>query len=638
MLASDEWWRHDDKDALGVGSRQKSDQSSRAGVQSPVQASSRQSSAQSEIKTSAQEPARQAPSSVSASGLRAESAPQRSGYSLDEEDVVAPWRKNDRTGHLDAMRSKRNSRARRNNQQAHRANYVPTSGPTNTPRREVPQFKDTAARHGGWNIPALNSSKNSLGGTGIITIGNRSFPKRQVITVAVGVVALVLLIFILRGLIGCVSAAFAPQVDSVPATEAATEAATDGAAAPEADTTGSATTQASYTVLDEGRTTASGMGRLSFSAVGDNLMNSNLLTLADKWSGSEGDGAYDFAPFFKEVGAFIRRWVDVSFINQETTLGGTDNFEYVGYPSYNTPDTMADAVANAGWRVVNLNTNHTYDTWVDSIVHSLGVWAQKTSLITIGSYATEAERNTVQMVECNGIRMAMLSYSYGQNGYEQSDLPNTYYAVPYDAETLKADVARAREVADAVVVYLHAGTEYTNEPNNQQKEVAQLCADNGVDVMIGSHAHVIQPVEWIERADGSGKMLCVYGLGDFVSGYTGYPETILSGMITFDFVRVDSADTAEQGGDDAEAASAEVATTGAAETANVGPGGIAVENVVWHPLIEHMVGDTDVVRFVSGYSSEDARANELLATLDDPLTWIKETTQSVIGDAVTIDM
>lgn len=157
-------------------------------------------------------------------------------------------------------------------------------------------------------------------------------------------------------------------------------------------------------------------------------------------------------------------------------------------------------------------------------------------------------------------------------------------------------------------------------------------------MVIGSHAHVIQPVEWIDRADGSGKMLCAYGLGDFVSGYTGYPEVVLSGMLTFDFVRVDTADTADaEGGADTADATTEAATTEAAPT-NVGPGGIAVENVVWHPLIEHMVGDTDMVRFVSGYSDEDARANELLTTLDDPLTWIKEETQKVIGSAVTIDM
>ena len=168
-------------------------------------------------------------------------------------------------------------------------------------------------------------------------------------------------------------------------------------------------------------------------------------------------------------------------------------------------------------------------------------------------------------------------------------------------------------MADVVLVYMHWGAEYKNEPSDEQREMAQVCADAGVDVVIGSHVHVIQPVEWVSRSDG-GKMLCAYGLGDFLAGYGGNPDCIMSGMITFDFVRT------EEEGD------------------NVGPGGVAVENVVWHPLVEHMVGDTDVVRFVKGYSDEDARANELLSTLDDPHSWLIDKTREVIGDDVTIDV
>lgn len=82
---------------------------------------------------------------------------------------------------------------------------------------------------------------------------------------------------------------------------------------------------------------------MSFSAVGDNLMNENLLELADGWGGSAGDGAYDFSPFYSEVAPVIQGSYDVSLINQETTLGGNDEFDYVGYPSYNTPDSLADA-------------------------------------------------------------------------------------------------------------------------------------------------------------------------------------------------------------------------------------------------------------------------------------------------------
>ena len=455
----------------------------------------------------------------------------------------------------------------------------------------VPQMHKTIASNGGWGFKSLKP-RRSVG------------PKWGFI--AAGVLAVVLLVLIVRGVSGCVAGLVKPREEPEPVAATTSVAATTEPAS--ADPTAPATK-----VLDAGRRTASGEGRMSFSAVGDNLINENLLGLADSWAGSTGDGEYDFTPFYREVKPFIQDQCDVSFVNQETTLGGTDRFDYMGYPSYNTPDSMADAVADTGWRIVATNSNHTYDTWTPSIEHAQEVWNSRTGLVTIGSYASEEDRATVRVVECNGIKVAALSYSYGQNGYEQSDLPNDYSAVPYDADRLKEEVAQARKVADVVLVYMHWGAEYKNEPSDEQREMAQVCADAGVDVVIGSHVHVIQPVEWVSRS-GGGKMLCAYGLGDFLAGYGNNPDCIMSGMITFDFVRT------EEEGD------------------NVGPGGIAVENVVWHPLVEHMVGDTDVVRFVKGYSDEDARANELLSTLDDPHAWLIDQTREVIGDDVTIDV
>ena len=470
----------------------------------------------------------------------------------------------------------------------------PQQRPLGWSQQNVPQFRDTSAKNGGWRFRALSSA-----------------PVHRIPPIAfavIGIVAAVLLVvLIVRGVSGCVAAQAAPAADAA-TTEAA---ATDDAAA--TATTDDANAPA-HTVLDAGNT-ASGMGRMSFSAVGDNLMNENLLQLADGWAGSTGDGTYDFSPFYPEVAPVIQSQYDVSFINQETTLGGTDNYDYMGYPSYNTPDSLADAVADAGWRIVNTNSNHTYDTWTPSIEHAQQVWAAQTNLITIGSYASEADRQTVRIVERNGIKLAALSYCYGQNGYEQSDLPNDYYAVPYDEDAMRADVERARQVADVVLVYMHWGDEYTNSASDEQKAIAQVCADIGVDIVIGSHAHVIQPVEWVSRS-GGGKMLCAYGLGDFVSGYQNSPNCILSGMLSCDFIRV---------GDDEKSAE------------DVGPGGIAVRNVVWHPLVEHMVGDTDVVRFVKGYSDDDANANELLNSVGDPTTWPLEKTREVIGDAIEID-
>lgn len=371
-------------------------------------------------------------------------------------------------------------------------------------------------------------------------------------------------------------------------------------------------------LYDEGRTTASGDGRVTFCAMGDNIMNENLLEVADAAAGTTGDGEYDFSPLYERVAPAVKSY-DLSLVNQETTMGGTENFDYMGYPSFNTPDSLADALADAGFKVVVTNSNHTYDTWVPSIEHQQELLAGYPQLVTVGSYASEQDRETPRVVECNGVRVALLAYSYGQNGYEQSDLPNDYYAVPYSDEALAADVARAREVSDFVLVYLHWGDEYTNEPNDEQRRIAQYAADQGVGMVVGSHAHVIQPLEWVERSEGAplsgddapngGRMLVAYGLGDFASGYFNNPDTIMSGMLTCTLVRGDG------GHDD-----------------------VSVEDVAWHPLVEHWEGGSSTVMLGSDYTPELAARNELLAGLDDPYAWVGEKSREVVGEDFEVVM
>ena len=343
---------------------------------------------------------------------------------------------------------------------------------------------------------------------------------------------------------------------------------------------------------------------VSFCAVGDNLANENTLEYADSWSGATGDLSYDFGPLYDHVRDVISSY-DIAFVNQETTLGVYQGHGYAGYPSYNTPDSMAQAVSDAGFDVVNTNSNHTYDTWTDSILNAQKVWASYPNITVIGSYASERDRQNVRTVEKNGITLAFLSYSYGQNGYTQNQLPNDYYAVPWDENAMREDMARAKEKADFVIVYLHMGTEYTNTPNEQQVEAAQACADAGAGLVLCSHAHVIQPMAWLQRSDGSGSTLVAYGLGDFVSGYH-KPDCVLSGMLSCDFVR----------GED---------------------GAVGIQNVVWHTLIEHAEGDADTVYLARDYTDDMASVNELLADLDNPGEWIRSKTSEVIGSEFQID-
>lgn len=385
--------------------------------------------------------------------------------------------------------------------------------------------------------------------------------------------------------------------------------------------------------LDLG-TTGTGEGRVSFSAVGDNIYNKNLLEIADAAAGAIGDDEYAFDGFYRKIKKKVASY-DISFINQETTLGGPDRYGYNGYPSFNTPDSLAKAVAKVGWDVVGTNSNHTYDTWVPAIEHAQGVWnGLDDRLLAIGSFASEADRRAPRIVTCNGLRIAFLSYSYGQNGYTQADLPNAYLAVPYDAGVVREDVARARGFADAAVVYLHAGTEYENEPSETQRTWAQECVDAGADLVIGSHAHVIQPMEWLRAPDGQ-EVLAVYGLGDFISGYHNNPDTIMSGMFSCVFERVKAEGAGKDGsGSDGRAASDDASSADVLPS----PRRVRVTKVKWTPLIEHWENGDSTVRTVKGYTDEEARSNELLAGLADPLSWIKDTTSRVIGGDFEIDM
>lgn len=380
-----------------------------------------------------------------------------------------------------------------------------------------------------------------------------------------------------------------------PSAEPTADAAEETALAPQRE-------YAASKLLDEGRTTASGMGRVTFSAWGDVIATDAMLETARSWG--EG-GGYDFAPLFAQTAPWVQSDCDISLVNMETTIGGDNGFGITGYPSFNTPDAMADAIADAGFRVVVCDSNHTYDTWVDSIEYAQEVWGAKTSLLTVGSFASQEDRETPRVVECNGIRLAFLAYCYGQNGYEQSDLPNDYYAVPWDADAMAADVARAQEAADAVVVYLHMGTEYTNEPNEQQVAAAQASADAGASLVVCSHAHAIQPVERLTASDGRA-VWCAYGLGDYLSGYT-KAMCVLSGAFTCGFVR----------GDD---------------------GVVSVEDVAWRPVVEHRetAADgavTEAAYFVSDYTQEMAERNELIQNVEDPWEWVTSESARVMGES-----
>lgn len=285
-----------------------------------------------------------------------------------------------------------------------------------------------------------------------------------------------------------------------------------------------------YTVHGRGEA-AKSEDKVTLVAIGDQIGTDNSLPIAKSYGGGNG---YDFTPFYKGTKKTIRQY-DLRYMNQETVMAGG---EYSGYPVFNTPDSAADAIHEVGFNLVNFATNHTYDMGMKGIERSHKVFSKYPELMIGGSYLTKEDRETVHMIERNGMTFAFLAYTYGDNHYaKSSDMPNDYYDCPFDKDAAKADIERAQKVADAVIVSMHWGTEYVNEPNDQQKEWAQYLADLDVDLVLGTHAHTLQPCRILKSKSGK-QVPVMFGLSDFISGWT-ITDTIVSGLFTCSFARED---------------------------------------------------------------------------------------------------
>ncbi len=346
-----------------------------------------------------------------------------------------------------------------------------------------------------------------------------------------------------------------------------------------------------YTVHGRGQA-AQQEDKVTFVAAGDIIGTDNSLPIADRYAGSSGDGSYSFAPFFKDVTPFIQSF-DLRYVNQETVMAGNENgYAYSGYPMFNTPDAAAEAIAGVGFNLVNFTTNHTYDMGTYGIERSHEVWARYPELIIGGSYLSQEDRDTVQLIERNGMTFAFLAYTYGDNMYlDASAMPNDYYSSVFDKEVAAADIERAKKIADAVIVSMHWGSEYSVEPNEQQWDWARFLADQDVDLVIGTHAHIMQPTKYVTGESGT-TIPVVFGLSDFVSGWT-LTDCILSGLFTCDFAR------------DAD-------------------GSISVENPMWHPTIEWSDGGDVYVRRLSDMDDATIDANTRTEDVYNDSTYLRE--------------
>ena len=379
---------------------------------------------------------------------------------------------------------------------------------------------------------------------------------------------------------------------------------TGGPGEPVHDVDGTAT-RATMRILDEGRATSDELGVTSVAAFGDIVVGNTMIGLAEAWDGRSGDGVYNFAPLFANTQETASNY-DMALIGEVGVLGGFEGKGYAGWPQYNTPDELATSIANAGFRVVNTNTGHLLDWGLESATRAQGIWQGQSSLLAVGSYGSDVDEEIVRVVECNGVRVAFLSYSTQQSVVAVgADVPD-YVAPLATEESIREGVANALTVADAVIVCMHWGDDATHTVNDQQRSLAKACADAGATAVIGCGSRELQGIEWVAGAAGN-RCLVAYGLGAFASCYATADE-ILSGALTFDVKLLDA-------------------------------GGAEISNVVLHPLVEHKPDETnDTVYLLRNYSSEMADANTLLAGETNPYERLKGIVNDVLGTSVAIDM
>lgn len=278
---------------------------------------------------------------------------------------------------------------------------------------------------------------------------------------------------------------------------------------------------------------------ISFAAAGDILVHTNVYSYARELAeGTESE--YDFKPMFSAVKDIISS-ADIAYVNQETPCAGKER-GYSGYPTFNTPDEIADAVIDAGFDIVNIANNHMLDKGEKGHARNIEFWSGK-PVTLIGGYTSREDYENIRIIEHDGVKIALLAYTYGTNGLV---LPSSSpYVIPYESyDEIDRQTKIARELADVLIVSVHWGYEDNFIPSDNQKRLAQLMANNGVDAVIGTHPHVLQPIEWIERPDGH-KTLVAYSLGNFISTMM-YGRNMLGGILRFNIAETDNGFVIEQ--------------------------------------------------------------------------------------------
>lgn len=256
--------------------------------------------------------------------------------------------------------------------------------------------------------------------------------------------------------------------------------------------------------------TAPHIETITLTAAGDCLMHGPQIR-----SGLQADGTYRYEHFFSEVKHLINEG-DYSSTDFEAALAGPQS-GYTGYPTFNSPDAVADTFKEAGFDLVVTANNHSLDRGYNGAIRTLDV-LQGTGLNTVGTYRNEEEARAFLIKDIRGVKVGYLAYSYGTNGIPVPQEHPEFFNF-LDKDKIETDIKALRPQVDIIILFLHWGLEYTTRPTQEQVTMAHELLETGADIILGSHPHVIQTME-IVNVGGRDKFV-IYSMGNFISAQHG---------------------------------------------------------------------------------------------------------------------
>lgn len=334
---------------------------------------------------------------------------------------------------------------------------------------------------------------------------------------------------------------------------------------------------------------------VSFLSVGDNLIHDGIYQQANKRAGGNG---YDFSYCYKNIAPDVAA-ADVATINQETIISKSNKPS--GYPLFNSPHEVGDEIAKIGFDVIAMANNHMIDKGAKGLSEAIEYWDSVDGVVRTGAYKNEEDLNKVEYIESNGLKIGLVGVTQYTNGLslpKDSELKIIYSA---DEDIIERKIKNAKENCDMVLVNIHWGNEYQTTPTQAQKDLASKMANWGADVIIGHHPHVIQPVEFIEKADGT-RTLVAYSLGNFISQQN-TSARVVGGMLRYTV------------------------------TKDFNTGKLTVSDVKFEPIVTHYVnGSHDVQIFkLSQYNDDLAkRQSGRLKDSKFSVSYIKEFVSGII--------